>query len=250
MNNIRYTVWRWFDPTKEGSNEQWNVGLAAKAKRSTTNQFEVANEVLCTRLGVALNLPVPLGVPIEDDGKLWYASLHASASQDSLPPATAGDIQAILADQSLCCGILMFDSWILNEDRARWNLSFDRTLRRAVIFDHGRAFYDHRGRSYLDSKRNDICINQHCLKGIKSLWAFDEWHKRLMDIPEGYIRESVAVATSVGLPGTEGDFAVNFLLDRRLRLREIFKYQRRNVFTDLQEGLFDPFSGEFSDYRI
>ena len=250
MNHIRYTIWKFYEPTGEGSNQQWNVGLAAKAKHSPVNRFEVANEVLCLRLAMALNLPVPVGVPVEDNGKLWYASLHASAAKESLPPATSKDIEAILADQRLACGILMFDSWIVNEDRARWNISYDRALRKAVVFDHGRAFFDHRGRTYLDSKRNDLCINEHCLKGIKSLWAFDEWHSRMLAIPDHYIRDSVDVAESFGLPTGEVLFATNFLLDRRLRLKEIFRETRHVALTRLEEGMFDPFTEGFSDYRL
>ena len=64
MNTIRYKIWQWGELTNQGSNVQYNVGIATKAKRSNVNPFALSNELICLRLGLALSLPVPLGVII------------------------------------------------------------------------------------------------------------------------------------------------------------------------------------------
>ena len=71
-----------------------------------------------------MGLPIPLGVILERDRQLYYASLHVAVAGEKLPPATEDDLDAIAADESLACGIVMFDSWIVNEDRHVGNISY------------------------------------------------------------------------------------------------------------------------------
>src|SRR5580704_8566517 len=124
MNPIRYKIWAWGPKTSAGSTDQYDVGIATKAKRSPTNPYAIANEIIGLRLGLAMNLPVPLGAIIERGGKPYYASLHVAVAPEGLPPATDADLAEIAKDERLVCGIVMFDSWIFNEDRASHNISY------------------------------------------------------------------------------------------------------------------------------
>ena len=251
MDITRYKIWQWLPQTGDGSNVQYNVAILTKAKRSNTNDFEIANELLCLRLGLALRLPIPLGVILEHDKHLYYASLHVATAGEKLPPATEDDLTAIAANESLSCGIVMFDSWILNEDRWAGNISYIEETEQIFLIDHGRAFYDRAGKTFLESKRDHLCIGNHCLADkITSLWAFDEWHKRMMGIPSSYIKDSVELAVSVGLPDSEADFCVEYLLNRRERLPQIFLRERNTAFPNLDEGLLDPLAGLPIEYQI
>jgi hypothetical protein len=42
MNTIRYKIWQWGEATGQGSNRQYNVGVATKAKRSEVNPHAIA----------------------------------------------------------------------------------------------------------------------------------------------------------------------------------------------------------------
>jgi hypothetical protein len=252
MHTTRYKIWQWIeDPTGDGSNVQYNVAISTKAKRSNVNPYEISNELLCLRLGLAMNLPVPLGVILEKDGKTYYASLHVAIAGEKLPPATEEDLNAIASDERLTCGIVMFDSWILNEDRCSVNISYFDDTKQTFIFDHGRAFLDKTGRAFLEANKNEICIGEHCLaERIKSLWSFDDWHRTMLSIPEHYIRDSVEMASTLGLPEEDIDFCTQYLIDRRNQLRELFIQHRKKTFPNLDEGLLDPLIGIPVEYQI
>jgi hypothetical protein len=251
MDTTRYKIWQWLHPTGDGSNVQYNVAVLTKAKRSNTNPYEVANELLCLRLGLAMGLPVPLGMILEREGQLYYASLHVEVAGETLPPASEDDLDAIAANERLACGIVMFDSWILNEDRHVGNISYIDETRSTYLIDHGRAFMDQTGQSYLQSQKDSLGIGDHCLADrIKSLWAFDEWHETMMGIPATFIKQSVSPAAAVGLPESDVDFCAQFLLDRRERLPWIFRERRKMAFPNLDEGLLDPLAGISVEYQI
>jgi hypothetical protein len=251
MNDTRYKIWHWpLHATGDGSNVQFNVAILTKAKRSYVNQFEVPNELLCMRLGLALRLPIPVGVILEKDSQTYYASLHVAIAGEKLPPASEDDLDEIGRNEHLACGIVMFDSWILNEDRIPVNIS--HLEGQTFLFDHGRAFLDRTGRRFLEENAGNICIgHDHCLADrIRTLWAFDEWHQRIMDIPVGYIRDSVELASRVGLPPNEVEFCTQYLVERRERMREFFFRQRKQVFPNLKEDLFDPLGSVPANFQI
>ena len=251
MDTTRYKIWQWLPSTGDGSNVQFNVAVLTKAKRSNTNPYEVANELLCLRLGLAMGLPIPLGIILECEREVYYASLHVAVAGEKLPPATEDDLDSIASNESLACGIVMFDSWIINEDRHVGNISYIDETRTTYLIDHGRAFLDRNGRAYLQAQENQLGIGEHCLADrLRSLWAFEDWHKTLMGIPAVYIRQSVLLAAAVGLPENDVEFCVQFLLDRRERLPTIFREHRKAAFPNLDEGLLDPLAGIPVEYQI
>jgi hypothetical protein len=198
-----------------------------------------------------MRLPIPLGMILERDREIYYASLHVAVAGEKLPPATEEDLDAIASNESLACGIVMFDSWILNEDRHPGNISYIEETGQTFLIDHGRAFLDRTGRAYLESQRTHLGIGDHCLRDrIKSFWAFDEWHQRMMGIPESYIQDSVDVAATVGPSQNDVAFCAQFLIDRRKRLPEIFLRERQTAFPNLDEGLLDPLAGLPVEYQI
>jgi hypothetical protein len=229
MNNIQYQVWNWGDRTWDGSsNDVYNVGVWTKAKRSISNQFELANELMCMRFAHALKLPVPVGgiVKRDSDELFYFASLDCSATRETLPPVTAGDIRKIVSDEWLTCGIIVFDAWLLNEDRFAKNIIFDRETESTYLIDHGRmpllGSLDVSPSEHLARSRDSLVVtyNNHCLiPSIESLPHFDEWHARLKAIPEYFILETVYESEEFGLSPELASELVDFLLDRRSHLR-------------------------------
>jgi hypothetical protein len=93
MNNLPYTIWRDFqagDRNFDSTGEQYIVGVKALAKHHKDNPFEVANELIALRLGVAMGLPIPVGCPLQSGGKRFYGSLHVSAEDHQLTGVTLG----------------------------------------------------------------------------------------------------------------------------------------------------------------
>ena len=81
---------------------------------------------------------------------------------EKLPPATEEDLDAIASHESLACGIVMFDSWIINEDRHSGNISYIEETGQTFLFDHGKAFMD-RPVATICSQRDQLGIGEHCL---------------------------------------------------------------------------------------
>jgi hypothetical protein len=125
-------------------------------------------------------------------------------------------------------------------------LYYDARTGSVQLIDHGSAFYDWKyGRQYFTESKHSLVINQsnHCIaEQIRSLDDFDEWHSRVKAIPEYFIRESMLQSASLGLPINDVDFCVEFLLDRRDRLKDLFRFNL-NCFPKLQRHLFEPFAG-------
>jgi hypothetical protein len=249
MKHERYKIWHWGNPTREGRNEQFNVAICTKAKRSLSNEYELANEVLCLRLAQILKLPIPYGGIIEKDGHLYFASLEYGIAPETLPKPTKGDVRMIAADAWLTCGIIVFDSWIVNEDRHEANLLYDRSTRMAYLIDHGTAFFfgatPDKAVAELESYRDKLVVNSrnHCLAAeATTLSDFNEWHRRVKGIPEYYIRESIDEAVELGLPAEHAAFCVDMLLERREHLKGLFLdgHQRAFPKLDKQGAIVDP----------
>ena len=250
MSNIQYKIWQWLGPTNEGSNEQYNVAVCTKAKRSERNQYEIANEMLCLRLAQVLHLPVPAGGLLTKDGKQYFSSLEYALAPQRLPPCTESDCIAIANQSWLACGIIAFDAWTVNEERRDANICFVRRTGETYLIDHGNSpFWDSpsiNAVDYLKSVRNELVVDEfnHCIaKHVTNLDDFTDWNQRINDIPEYYIREAVEESGQLGLSREQVAFGIDFLLDRRERLKVLFAEFYRTAFPklDRQRSIFDPF---------
>ncbi len=152
-----------------------------------------------------------------------FVSLNFSLAGEQLPPA---DPKAIAADRpDMACGLVAFDAWVVNEDRHAGNISYDKNSHQVQAFDHSHAlFRGTDGRQYLDSKRDQIALQSHCLPAeITTIDGLYEWIRRINEIPEFYIRGVIQSCVRLGLRQEWADFGVEFLLQRRRRLVSLFK---------------------------
>ena len=248
MASARYKLWQWGGPIGEGATGSYHAGVAGVAKTWNANEpYIVSNELVCGELGRAIRLPVPPGFIIERDGVPYHVSLNFNLSGENLPPA---DAVALVANApTLACGIVLFDIWIMNDDRHQRNLSFDTSTRAVQLFDHSHAFM--RGqcnRATANGKINQLAIGNHCLAPHLLSWdSSDEWIERIMAVPEFFIRAVISDAAEVGLPSADVDFHAEFLLDRRKRLVNILK-QNGSSFPKIPPTLW--VRPEPEDYQI
>ncbi|WP_254508323.1 HipA family kinase [Anatilimnocola floriformis] len=233
---LPYNIFRKGPPCNEGSGTIFTVGMRALVKYHETHPYE--------------------GCAVNDEGQRYYASLHVAGSAETLPKATKADISAILCDDKLACGIIVFDSWILNADRHNKNISYDDETQQTFIFDHGAAIYSADDdsptgqRTEMEKNRNRLGIGAHCLKEIKSLRWFDHWYNKLLRIPDEFIRDTVKTATTVGLPSEDESFVADFLLERRVRLYDFFYKDHKYHFPKVDDGLFSLSRMYSEDYQI
>ena len=204
------------------------VNVSGVAKSATPDHpYAVANELLCGQLGRGLGLPIPPGFVIDDGGQPWHVSLNFNLAGQQLPPA---DCAAVAQRQPrVAAGIVVFDSWIVNGDRHRGNLAFDRTTDRVNVFDHSHAFYAATlGRQHLERFRHQALADSNCLTPhLADLSLIDFWLNRLDEIPAFWVEDAVTQAVEVGLPASDEAFCVHYLLERRSTLRGLLRQQKQ-----------------------
>jgi len=136
-------------------------------------------------------------------------------------------------------GILAFDAWIVNTDRHRKNLAFDKTTKRVQIFDHSHALYGADGQNLADHEHDIGFERPHCLAPhLTSFGDVGVWCDLIRAIPRRYIYELLKAAVDVGLPQNAVDATLDFLLRRRERLETLFMNHRAD-FPSVQPTLFD-----------
>jgi hypothetical protein len=250
MWETRYKIWAWGKPTKDaGRNEQHFVGLHARAKRSRINPYEISNELMCMRLAHAIKLPVPAGVVIEKQGVPYFASLEDSLAPETIPAPTDAEIATIVRnDPRLACGTIVFDAWICNDDRGNQNVYYEEESEQFYLIDHGSSPIfgapETKAKQELNDFRSQLLISHknNCFaKLITNLDDFDDWHSRILSIPEYYLRETAAQSLGFGYTKHIANFVVEFLIERRAQLRSLFANEYRSAFPSLDRDLLDPF---------
>ena len=239
MPATRYKILHVGSRVGKGAMRSLHVGIAAVAKAASVDQpYAVVNELICNYLARSLLLPIPPGFIIEHEGKPHYVSLNFNLSGEELPPANVDSIVSNHPD--LSCGIVLFDIWIINDDRHNGNIAYDSSINKVQIFDHSHAFL--RGKdikSRLESKRTKLGIEGHCLAPkLNSLGSMRSWIERIGRISEFYIRGVVQSSSSIGLQEEYVDLCSNYLLERRKNLIELTK-SNKDGFPNVQKELWD-----------
>lgn len=226
MPATAYKIWTIGSPVGAGAMQSIHVGVAGVAKAAMTGMpYAVSNELICGYLARAILLPVPPGFLINKGGVPHHVSLNFNLAGQDLPPADASAIVA--AHPRLAWGILLFDAWVVNFDRHCGNISFDQASNQVQVFDHSHAFCHTNLQQHLNANVTSLGIGGHCLAPeVVDTAGFDEWHTRIMCVPEFYIREVVSAAVGAGLPPSEVQFCTDYLLARRQNLRSIFEANR------------------------
>ncbi|MFC4856760.1 hypothetical protein [Actinophytocola glycyrrhizae] len=98
--------------------------------------YDLANEYICARLAAIIGLPSPPGdfaTRYDSTEKYWVTPL---VMRESPPPA---DTEKICAEEpKFTAGTLVFDTWILNDDRHEDNIIYSSTVGLWLI-DHASA---------------------------------------------------------------------------------------------------------------
>ena len=239
MPSTRYKIWSFGPSVGEGITQANYIGVSGVAKAASDDlPFVITNELICSYLAKAILLPIPPGFVIEDEGIPYFVSLNFNLVGEDLPPANVSKI--VKNHPELSCGIILFDLWILNNDRHTNNISYDKDSDRVQIFDHSHALMTNKD-LFTDSTlgKTNIIIDEHCLaRELEDLDGMVKWLNRIQSIPEYYIREVVESAMSFGLNDESPEICISFLLERQMNLQSLIS-ENLSMFPKIQPTLFD-----------
>ena len=242
----RYQIWpsgwsaEW---DKDEDIEKRYVGITTIAKRDRQSPYGVFNELVCMRLAQLIGLPVPIGMTLERDGNVYFASCHLLAAGGEMPKA---DLQRFVTDRPAdACGITVFDAWIANADRHDENMWYDYYSDggQFVLFDHGRALLNGSGRVHMSSNesRLGIRLDPPCLSfHMRSFTSFSHWVGLIQQVPTAAIFAATREAATVGVDVTLAEECATWFSARRDRLPELFRGSSDD-FPQRERSLLDPF---------
>ncbi|SRR5581483_10838109 len=233
MANL-YRIARWSGKTAPGASSAQigEIGIFAKCNTSG-HPYTVANEYICSELARAICLPVPpagLMTSSDDEAKIWFANINFNPRSDTTPPIEAQ--KAALNFASVCCGIIVFDIWVLNDDRKSHNLAYDLDIapKRIDVYDHSHALLGPSPTNVIAhlSSHQATLVNNHCLIPAVTADHFGEWLDRIASVPDFYIREICAATIGAGITVDESSLIQNFLIERKTKLKDIIQAHQKS----------------------
>lgn len=238
----RYKVWSWGNQRDGGQEDcvKYDVGITMVAKRNKHHDYEVFNEIVCTELGRALGLPIPVGMVTDKNGEVYYCSGNVAPAQE-FPPADLAHLASNHPD--LYCGIAVFDGWVCNPDRHGGNVFYNEDDGTVYLIDHGMAVMARRGSINLKHNEDRLPICQHFADEVLCFAAFCDWFDKLIRIPHHFIEATVREAAKVGVSLDDAIEAGQLLIARRSVLCNLFS-SNKAAFPKLADSLFTPFKCE------
>lgn len=222
-----------FGPAAGGASGGYYANLYANVKPSTPDvPYCIPNELVCSRLGLFVGLPVPPGGIVRaTDGNLWYAAMNFNLKGVQLPPV---DIDQCVAQlPQLSARLLIFDIFVLNNDRHNHNFAVDfgENPPRMNVFDFSHALFGTTaggGANHVKVNRSSLGVlgppSRHALLDkVPDDMHFLRWIDRIQKIPDYVIEDVMKDAQDVGLTATEADDGGECLRYRRDNLRQIIK---------------------------
>lgn len=184
-----------------GSTEPFWCELGAVGKTNDVHPHVVANEYICTRLAALAAVPAAHGAVLraEDagpDGLVFVSFVAYPAGIDAPAPPTGG----ILARQpKLCAAAVVFDCWVMNEDRHRDNVVYAPTLNvpfTLIDFEGALLAND---RDVTDAKY----LQSHQMGGQLHQWVtsrdhLEYWKDRIRQVPDAAVRRILDEAAAFG----------------------------------------------------
>ena len=233
-----YSVERWNDPVGRGVTGTQHVTLGGYAKVNTPKfPFCVANEFLASRIGVRLGITVPPGTLVQAQGTAEVGWVTLTFGDD-LPPVRPAEIVTDIP--SPAAGLIVFDTFILNNDRHTRNLAYRPSQKRMEVFDHSHSLFGSGTgdlETRLQSCRDRLVIDgtaiggrRHCLLDrVDDPNEILGWAEKLVrEVHEEFITESCrdVALNSLGPTDEQCDRMAEFLISRREQLVEVIRSEK------------------------
>jgi hypothetical protein len=200
--------------------------------------YTVVNEYVASRIAGLLGLPVPPGTIAQlDDGTLSFAMMKFGKKGDKPPPADAHDL--VENRPLMAAGIVLFDAWVLNQDRHAGNLAWYPGSQGSVsIFDHGHALFGAEAEKRverLDSLVNDPCLGFGCLIGELAVASHVvAWIAQIEAVRESAIKEICQPLAGLGVCNREESVKLERVLVSRQKTLRTLIQANRDKFTNVE----------------
>lgn len=166
----------------------WGQAIVHVKAQDGDMPFMVANELICCRLAAALGLPVLPGelATHPESGRLCWATPQVKYGGVTPPPALPADILELYS--STAAGALVFDCWVLNEDRHDENFLFHPNLGMWLI-DHEHSLAGRDGSRFEAFEKGQTASSiSHCFRGqVLDVDDVEYWVRRVRSIPVNVI---------------------------------------------------------------
>ncbi|QRI76046.1 MULTISPECIES: hypothetical protein [Rhodococcus] len=223
----------------------WGVAKMHVKAQDHDLPFLLANELICCRLAAAIGLPVlPGEIALHPNGRKCWVTSQVSHAGVTVPPTRGQEVVA--AHAPTIAGALVFDCWVLNEDRHEENFLFHPSLGIWLI-DHDDALAGSDGRRFNTfAKTTDMTLGWHGFQSTElPLEALRFWAWRVKNAPMGAIDLALNEANARGLlPKANGATLRKLLRDRKERIDTLVDRfvapLRSYVGTDDEPSLFQP----------
>ena len=208
------------DPDSLGTHDTW-WGIArmhVKAEDHDT-PYMLTNELICCRLAAALGLPVlPGEVAVGPEDVRCWVTPQVSRGGVLPPPSSPAELAA--ANPPVAAAILVFDSWVRNDDRTADNILFDKQLGLWVI-DHEDALAGAAGDGFATLTQGSTApVTSHVFRDQPlDKDSVDYWVRQIMVIPVAAIDRALEEAADRKfLTQVQVRDLRRFLLARRARI--------------------------------
>lgn len=226
MPNTLYKIKNFGHPVEDGVSQAIHIGVNGIAKKSSIeNPNIIFNELLSSKIGQVLLLPIPPGFLIESENDKYFASLNFNLAGHNLPPVNTTKI--IQNHPQLVWGVLLFDALILNYDRHKKNIAYFESKNKVQIFDHDRSFISTHTdyetiKFHLEGHEETINYGNHCLANkINTTLGLDYWIFKIKSIPDYFIKELINSFNNLGLNHDVRKFSVDFFINRKNNIKSL-----------------------------
>lgn len=220
----------------------------------------VANEAIAGGLALLLGLPIPPnGIALSNERPFYFsANFGVDIPRDEFLTGDGAkpfesDWQSVINKHlEVAWGILLFDFWISNPDRAPINLAYSVTTNQFMIFDHGACLYRGaaKGKRSLKNQIFKVDINRYetphknpelsgkpkspFVRFLNTSTGIEQFYDRIQSIPKWQIQDVVFSVEGVGYSQDECSEVFDFLLRRRSKLYSMV-YESCSEFGELPE---------------
>jgi hypothetical protein len=185
-----------------GASGAIEVQMYGIAKDDTTEPYTVVNEYVCSRLGMAVGLPVPPAtIAMDSNGKYMFVSMRFTAGLASLPPVNPAELVA--GRPEVAAGIVAFDCWVGNWDRHAGNIAFVPGVSGVSVFDHGRTLLrtpSGAGIAEIGKWRTQPCLFRQSalLPHVNDHGLLTRWAERISLVTKELISDACGTAARLG----------------------------------------------------
>jgi len=245
MNGLRmtFTKYRLYQQSHQLKNSS-KIGLGIShvdlaiwtvAKHTIRNPYMAFNEALSFELGRMIGIPIVSGFVISgltvknneeiNASSLFWASISIG---EDLPPAEGHDVLVGSPDNAY--GLVVFDAWILNNDRNEGNLTYDNSSKSLLAFDHEQAICNTLGPGNLRDNRKSLkCLETHAVAYcLTNLYPLVAWLEKVQEIAPEAIWIAVKNHSDLLPDKTEFEEIANELIIRQKLLPWLFYQNQEN----------------------